>query len=168
VKRDMQDKHGCPTTEDATTALAAGDTFVLATSVTTITGSGGRGMILGWEWPLLLLWRRHEWNSAQAVAAEGLGTRLNGVGLLVLTDRRLLFYALRRKRLRGRLHRHPGALLGELDRADIVSLRNTTVGAGWRTCVLELRDGREASLRVPARDLAAVLAQFPDAAGAQA
>ena len=150
-----------PTTEAAKARLAAGDTFVLATSVTTATSSGGRALTWAWAFPLLVLWRRHERKKERAATGLLLGIPLGPLAVLVLTDRRLLFYDVKTSRVRGRRHRHPAGLLGEIARADVLTLLNTTVGAGWRTCSLTLRDGTAAMLRVPARDLPAVLAEFP-------
>jgi hypothetical protein len=88
-------------------------------------------------------------------AGGALGVPLGPLNLLVVTPTRLVFWSTKKVR---KGHYHRDRLIGQIDRSELAGFTNNTVGQGWRTCRLTLRNGADVAVRIPARDIDRLLA----------
>ena len=137
------------------------DTIEVVTPLIPPVGSSARTLVWWWALPLFWLWHRHERKSIRAATSALMGVRLAPLNLLVLTDQRLRLWQLTPKGRGQRRHYVVGDHLGELDRSSVLSVTNSSVGEGWRTCRLTLSDGTAMDVPVSARAVEGLVDAFP-------
>ena len=149
--------------ERATTLAAKfcdGDRIEIAALMAIPWGHSGSGDVLMEAMPLFMLWRRIARSRNTAAAGGALGVPLRSMTLLILTDRRLLFCSVKKVGRGRRVRYEPVDALGAIDRSLVLSVTSSTVGRGWRTCRLSLRNGAEVAARVPSWAVDRLVAAF--------
>jgi hypothetical protein len=136
-------------------ALGDGEPVLATTTLAPLCAPVGSGLTWVWFLPLLFWWRLHERRRIRETAGGTLGIPLGPINLLVVTPTRLVLWSTRKVR---KGHYHRDQLIGQINRSELASFTNNTVGKGWRTCRLTLHDGADVSVRIPARDIDRVLA----------